>query len=120
MSLEKIFGKKRAVSPVVAAILLIGLTVAAGAIVYFIVLPMLSGETSADDIEVSWNENATATALKVYIKNEGSSDVEISAVTTNSTQTATFAPAKIKSGTTETVTVTLSALWALSDGAECE
>ncbi|MFQ5981023.1 MAG: archaellin/type IV pilin N-terminal domain-containing protein [Candidatus Heimdallarchaeota archaeon] len=121
MNLNKALGKKRAVSPVVAAILLIGLTVAAGAIVYFIVLPMLSGDTTADDIEITWNENGTSTVLKMYVKNEGSSDVEISAVTTNSSQTATFSPAKIKSGTTETISVTLSAPWGtLADGEGCE
>ena len=37
MSFTKILNRRRAVSPVIAAILLIGLTVAAGAVVYFMV-----------------------------------------------------------------------------------
>ncbi|MFX0114011.1 MAG: Ig-like domain-containing protein [Candidatus Hodarchaeota archaeon] len=41
--------RKRAVSPVIAAILLIGLTVAAGAIVFFIVLPLFD---TAPELEV--------------------------------------------------------------------
>ncbi|MFW9914487.1 MAG: archaellin/type IV pilin N-terminal domain-containing protein [Candidatus Thorarchaeota archaeon] len=44
---------KRAVSPIVAAILLIGLTVAAGAIVFFIVLPLFEGEAQLDLVEDS-------------------------------------------------------------------
>lgn len=121
LDLKKSYRKKRAVSPVVAAILLIGLTVAAGAIVYFIVLPMLSTETGADDVEVTWNENATNTALKVYIKNSGSSDIEIQSVTTNDTTTpitATASPTKIGSGKTVEVTVTLSAAWTITPAAE--
>ncbi|MHA2368205.1 MAG: archaellin/type IV pilin N-terminal domain-containing protein, partial [Candidatus Hodarchaeales archaeon] len=44
---------KRAVSPVIAAILLIGLTVAAGAIVFFIVLPLFEGESELEVVEDS-------------------------------------------------------------------
>ncbi len=117
MNLNKLLGRKRAVSPVVAAILLIGLTVAAGAIVYFIVLPMLSSTTGADDVSITFDGNQTSTAFKFRIKNEGASDVTLSSVTiatsADSSVTVTIttpSTGKIKAGETESFTLTTSAL----------
>jgi len=74
MSLGKIILKKRAVSPVIATILLIALTVTAAAIVYFVVVPLLRanpelvpisygrvmGSNNKYDIEVRNDGGATA------------------------------------------------------------
>jgi len=54
MKLPKFRKSKRAVSPVVATILLISLVVAASAMVYFIVVPMLRGSSDVDLLTVQW------------------------------------------------------------------
>jgi flagellin-like protein len=109
MNLNKLLGRKRAVSPVVAAILLIGLTVAAGAIVYFIVLPMLSSTTEADDITITFDGNQTNVDFKFRVKNEGATDVTVESITMNGENNAatTFLPStgKVKAGETELFTV---------------
>ena len=58
MNLIKIYRRRRAVSPILAAILLIGLAVAAGAVLFVVVLPMIQssgelkfGETTLSDID---------------------------------------------------------------------
>lgn len=118
MNLNKLSARKRAVSPVVAAILLIGLTVAAGAVVFFIVLPMLSSTTEADDISITFDGNQTSTAFKFRIKNEGSTDVTIDSITmTGETPgTITYDPTskKIKAGETESFTITTTAVLTLA------
>jgi hypothetical protein len=43
MNFRKIYRKRRAVSPILAAILLIGLAVAAGAVMFVVVLPLITG-----------------------------------------------------------------------------
>ncbi len=60
MNLIKIYRRKRAVSPILAAILLIGLAVAAGAVLFVVVLPMITssgelyfGETTLSDIDTN-------------------------------------------------------------------
>ncbi|MFX0049806.1 MAG: archaellin/type IV pilin N-terminal domain-containing protein [Candidatus Hodarchaeota archaeon] len=55
MKIAKIWRKRRAVSPILAAILLIGLAVAAGAVLFVIVLPMIqsSGEFSFSSVKFS-------------------------------------------------------------------
>lgn len=59
--------KKRGVSPIIAAILLIGLAVLAGAAIFAVVLPMLQSGTTTSDITVNWSGsgNATNTGTKV-------------------------------------------------------
>lgn len=118
MNLNKLLGRKRAVSPVVAAILLIGLTVAAGAMVYFIVLPMLSGESDADDITVTFDGNGTSLVYKFRIQNGGASDVTVASVTNttkvdagSSAVTITItspSDGKIGAGKTENFVITVS------------
>ncbi|MHA2109714.1 MAG: hypothetical protein ACW99R_18545 [Candidatus Hodarchaeales archaeon] len=58
MNLIKIYRRRRAVSAILAAILLIGLAVAAGAVLFVVVLPMIQssgelyyGETTLSDID---------------------------------------------------------------------
>ncbi len=55
MKLVKLYHKRRAVSPILAAILLIGLAVAAGATLFVVVLPMItsSGELKFGDVTLS-------------------------------------------------------------------
>ncbi len=49
-----ILKSKRAVSPVIATVLLISLVVAASALVYFIVVPMLKGQSTVNMIATQW------------------------------------------------------------------
>ena len=53
MNFQKFMSKKRAVSPVIASILLIGLAVLAGAAVVFIVLPLLNPTVTTDNMTVA-------------------------------------------------------------------
>ncbi|MFW9914489.1 MAG: archaellin/type IV pilin N-terminal domain-containing protein [Candidatus Thorarchaeota archaeon] len=114
MNLNKLFGRKQAVSPVVAAILLIGLTVAAGAIVYFIVLPMLSSTTEADDIAIVFDGNQTSVDFKFRVKNEGATDVTVSSISITGADSGVTISAydpstkKVKAGETTLFTITTS------------
>jgi len=74
--LNKIKGKKRAVSPVVATVLLISLVVAASAIVVVVVVPMLRGSSSINFITVQWFDT------------DGDTVVDIAYVTLQNTGTA--------------------------------
>ncbi len=55
MKIQRIWRKRRAVSPILAAILLIGLAVAAGAVLFIVVLPMIqsSGELGFGSVKFS-------------------------------------------------------------------
>lgn len=80
-----LFNKNRGVSPVIAAVLLIGLTVTAIAVVYFIVWPMMQSSVDADDISVKYNtggtlayDSTTDTTKATYtISNGGGIDVAL-------------------------------------------
>lgn len=126
--LNKLKNNKKAVSPVVAAILLIGLVVVAGAAVAFIVLPMLNPPFTADNIDFGdttpdviglnlrnvtivlfiGNTHTTSTVtiddVTVFVYNEGADlrtvDTEITAVTID---TLTISP-----GTVDIVTFVIS------------
>ena len=77
--MKNIFKNKKAVSPVVATILLIALTVSAAAVVYFVVVPLLN-----DDPEITFGIS-TVTEFKDY-DHDGSIDAikaNIIIVTTN-------------------------------------
>ncbi len=76
MSVEKLIKRKRAVSPVIAAILLIGLTVAAGAIVYF----MVFSETDKADAKIT-AVDVSSTKVSVTVFNSGAKDDAITEVT---------------------------------------
>ncbi len=75
--LNKIKGKKRAVSPVVATVLLISLVVAASAIVVVVVVPMLRGSSSISFITVQWFDTDGDTVVDiayVTLQNTGTAD----------------------------------------------
>jgi hypothetical protein len=75
--------KRRAVSPVVATILLISLVVAASAMVYFIVVPMLRGSANVDLITIQWFDSdgdSVVDVAYVTIQNTGSANAVISAI----------------------------------------
>ncbi|MHA2244914.1 MAG: archaellin/type IV pilin N-terminal domain-containing protein [Candidatus Hodarchaeales archaeon] len=79
MKIQRIIRKRRAVSPILAAILLIGLAVAAGAVLFVVVLPMITspgGTLTIDDTTTF--SNAT---LHLVLKNEGTDTATIRNVT---------------------------------------
>ncbi|UCG04479.1 MAG: hypothetical protein JSW11_10945 [Candidatus Heimdallarchaeota archaeon] len=80
MKIHKLLRKKRAVSPILAAILLIGLAVAAGAVLFIVVLPLISdpGGTLVFDETTTNLTNETA---KIALKNEGTTDVSVTNIT---------------------------------------
>jgi hypothetical protein len=72
--------KRRAVSPVVATILLISLVVAASAMVYFIVVPMLRGSANVDLITIQWFDSdgdSVVDVAYVTVQNTGSANAVI-------------------------------------------
>jgi hypothetical protein len=95
MRVFKIRKGKRAVSPVVATILLISLVVAASALVYFIVVPMLRGSANVDLITIQWFDSDGDTVVDVAyvtLQNSGTAsatinqlNVTIDTTTTNTT-----------------------------------
>ncbi|NHJ00640.1 MAG: hypothetical protein EAX86_00800 [Candidatus Heimdallarchaeota archaeon] len=81
MIFQKLLRKKRAVSPILAAILLIGLAIAAGAILFVVVIPLIQnpgGTLVFDETATEFTGNTTA---KLALKNEGSEKVTITAIT---------------------------------------
>ncbi len=75
--------KRRAVSPVIATILLISLVVAASAMVYFIVVPMLKGSANVDLITIQWFDSdgdSVVDVAYVTIQNTGSANAVISQI----------------------------------------
>jgi FlaG/FlaF family flagellin (archaellin) len=86
MKITKIIRKKRAVSPILAAILLIGLAVAAGAIMFVVILPMIAGpglQISIDQTTFAFTDtdsNKIYEKVKVPIKNTGGVDVSVTAI----------------------------------------
>lgn len=82
--LKSMWARKKAISPVIATILLIALTVTAAAIVYFVVVPLLkgNGELVVMDYELE-NKDSTpfADSFTVSINNIGTAAATISDVT---------------------------------------
>ena len=74
MKIQRIFRKRRAVSPVLAAILLIGLAVAAGAALFFVIMPMISTSTKVEFQEAPIFTNGTA---KIQLKSTGTKSATI-------------------------------------------
>jgi len=75
-----ILKSKRAVSPVIATVLLISLVVAASAMVYFIVVPMLKGQSTVNMIATQWfDTGGDNVADRVYLtlQNTGSASARI-------------------------------------------
>lgn len=86
MKITKVIRKRRAVSPILAAILLIGLAVAAGAVMFVVILPMIAGpglQVSIDQTSFAFTDtdgNKIYEKAKVPIKNTGGVDVSVTAV----------------------------------------
>ncbi|MBY9000604.1 MAG: hypothetical protein KGD64_06805 [Candidatus Heimdallarchaeota archaeon] len=78
------FGKsKRAISPVIATVLLISLVVAASAMVYFIVVPMLRGSSDVDLLTVQWFDSdgdSVTDVAYVTIQNSGTAAAYITSL----------------------------------------
>ena len=77
---------KRAVSPVVATVLLISLVVAASALVYFIVVPMLQGNSEVSMITTQWfdantEDGEVVDTAYITIQNTGTATAIINNVT---------------------------------------
>lgn len=106
--LRKIKRKKRGVSPIIAAILLIGLAVLAGAAIYVVVLPMLSPSTSSSDISATMSGTVDTTSVSgqatftVSFANKGLKDVNVNI--TSVTMPYTFTSMKVNSGGSDITT----------------
>ena len=102
MNIRRLIRRRRAVSPILAAILLIGLAVAAGAVLFVVVLPMISssGELKFGDIALSdLDTDGTNDKIVFTITNELAETAAITSITllgdtstaiTNANTTTTF------------------------------
>jgi len=81
-TIRKLIRKRKAVSPVIAAILLIALTVSSVAIVYFIVIPMFSRTNLYASIHniKDRNQDSWYDEITLFVSNLGTKQVEISQV----------------------------------------
>jgi FlaG/FlaF family flagellin (archaellin) len=84
MNLVKLYRRRRAVSPILAAILLIGLAVAAGAVLFVVVLPMIQssgelkfGTTTFSDVDADGSKDK----LVLTLTNELAESVAITSIT---------------------------------------
>ncbi|WP_455140154.1 archaellin/type IV pilin N-terminal domain-containing protein [Candidatus Hodarchaeum mangrovi] len=77
--MPRIIRKRRAVSPIIAAILLIGLAVAAGAVLFVVVLPMISAPGGS----LVFDESTTlsATGAHIALRNDGVKDASVTNIT---------------------------------------
>lgn len=74
MNIMKIYHKRRAVSPVLAAILLIGLAVAAAAVLFVVVLPMIGGTAKVgfvSAVAADRNNDGMLDQITVKVSNSG-------------------------------------------------
>jgi flagellin-like protein len=107
MTLGKmILKRKKAVSPVIATILLIALTVTAAAIVYFVVVPLLRANPTL--VATGWGKvPATTDKYEVTIQNQGGAVANIDALAsielTNETITTGINPSVVEQGSTTVV-----------------
>ncbi|MHA2296956.1 MAG: archaellin/type IV pilin N-terminal domain-containing protein [Candidatus Hodarchaeales archaeon] len=104
--------KKKAVSPVVAAILLIGLVVVAGAAIMFIVLPMLNPAPNIENVEatvtkvMNFDDVTNTTTFEITITNTNTVAVKLVGFSLlNGTDTVTTATKPVAS--TYPITITL-------------
>jgi flagellin-like protein len=91
--IKRIYYRRKAVSPVVAALLLIALTVAAVAIVYFVIVPIFQRhriEISIDKIKDT-NKDSLFDEISLYVVNTGTKSVEIVNITVWTATTSTLA-----------------------------
>ncbi len=75
--------KKRAISPVVATVLLISLVVAASAIVFTLVVPMLKGSSDIEILSTQWFDtdgDSVADIVYITVQNSGTAEAIITGV----------------------------------------
>ncbi len=80
MKLPNFRKSKRAVSPVLATVMLISLVVAASAMVYFLVVPMLRGSSDVDLLTVQWFDSdgdSVTDVAYVTLQNSGTASAII-------------------------------------------
>jgi len=80
MAILKILRKKRAISPVIATVLLISLVVVAGSLVYFLVMPLLRGSAGVEFLTAQWFDGDSDNVVdRVYItiQNSGTATARI-------------------------------------------
>jgi len=82
--LKKMFRSLKAISPILATLLLIVIAVSAIVITYAWVITFLTGTTGGAGVflkydSVYWNSTGTK-SIVIYIRNEGTSDAEIDSV----------------------------------------
>ncbi len=80
MNLKKLVHKRRGVSPILAAVLLIGLAITAGAVLFVVVIPMITAPGGGIVIDGT-SEFPTNTTVKVVLRNEGSEGILITNIT---------------------------------------
>lgn len=83
MKLIKLLKRRKAVSPVIATILLISLVVVSGSLVYFLVVPMIQGSASISIITAQWFDTDSDDAVDItYItlQNTGTAQAVISKI----------------------------------------
>ena len=84
MNIRRLIRRRRAVSPILAAILLIGLAVAAGAVLFTVVMPLIDNPGGS----VVFDESTTtlsSTATHIVLRNEGTETAQITNITISST-----------------------------------
>ncbi len=97
MNFKKFKHKRRAVSPILAAVLLIGLAITAGAVLFIVVIPLITAPGGS----VVFDESTTtlsATSLHLVLKNEGSVDATIANVTIDGVTPTAFSSFTITKG----------------------
>jgi flagellin-like protein len=101
MNFKKLARKRRAVSPILAAVLLIGLAITAGAVLFIVVIPLITAPGGS----VVFDESTTtlsASSLHLVLKNEGSVDATITNVqiinTTDTIVPSTFSSFTVTKG----------------------
>ncbi len=81
MKIKKLIRRRRAVSPILAAILLIGLAVAAGAVLFTVVMPLIDnpgGSVVFDETKTKFTSNTT---IDIVLKNDGTETAKITDIT---------------------------------------
>jgi flagellin-like protein len=97
MNIRRLIRRRRAVSPILAAILLIGLAVAAGAVLFTVVMPLIDNPGGSVVFDESSCEFTTNTSVHIVLKNEGTETAQITGITVESA-TITFVQFSINKG----------------------
>ncbi len=96
--MNKALKRKKAVSPVIATVILIGLVVMSSAMIYFIVVPMLEGDARAEVIRTQWFDSKgddVADVVYLSIQNVGTARVafdKVNITITNSAHSGVLLP----------------------------